>query len=177
MYALFLAVALFLTVFSSSSAFHSNVHRCPGSALHAASTDEDIGELKRTLLQSIGANDRPGIASAARALERVDRPIEEIDGKWSLVYSINSGAEAIEGGQNDVSFFDVVSGNLYKIFFKFAPFLAGGQERRGGKAKRGSMMPKVCSLLSHHMSTRYHLYIDIDRLAILRPSTCPTRAF
>ena len=45
------------------------------------------------------------------------------NGKWNLIYSARLSSPSLSANP---SFIDVISGNLYKIFFKFAPFLAGG---------------------------------------------------
>jgi hypothetical protein len=49
--------------------------------------------------------------------------VESLNGAWSLVYSTRASATTT----SSLSFFDAISGNLYKLFFKFAPFLAGSQ--------------------------------------------------
>lgn len=134
---------------------------------------ESVKDLKRSLLQSISDNDKSGIARATKVLECSETPIGEIDGTWSLVYSSNSGTEPIEG-QNDVSFFDALSGNLYKLFFKFVPFLAGGQERMDGNRQNkqqnlSSIMPKVSNTQIIDLESE-----SINNKVIVRPKVGPT---
>jgi hypothetical protein len=94
-------------------------------------------------VSNISAN-RLRLLNALKAIEESNKdemiPIESLDGEWSLIYSTQLSQREIHGIYNQntnyleksvinkESFIDEVTGKLYKIFFKFAPFLAGSQQ-------------------------------------------------
>mmetsp|Transcript_9776 Transcript_9776/g.14502 ORF Transcript_9776/g.14502 Transcript_9776/m.14502 type:complete len:305 (+) Transcript_9776:3-917(+) len=90
-------------------------------------------EYKTNLLRAVSSGDRTRILLAARDLENIEaqRPdATKVGGNWSLIYSTQTDAIAgMDSGEMD-SVFDSINAVLYKFFFKFAPFLAGGQERQ-----------------------------------------------
>jgi len=49
----------------------------------------------------------------------------KLDGRWSLVYSTRIDKNAYSSSSSSSDFVDLLTGNLYKLFFRFAPFLAG----------------------------------------------------
>lgn len=88
-------------------------------------------------------NDRLTILQAVEALESEymvrsppgNNPNTCAGGEWSLIYSTKQPSST---SLLSPSVVDVVSGQLYKIFFKFAPFLAGGQEDSRGLVQQVS---------------------------------------
>ena len=116
---------------------------------------DDVTTLKKQLLAAVAASRRPGsdpFASKRQILDAVSSlealaagrsgddekpaapalPFASVSGRWSLVYSTND-----EGGGGplgplatlvDEDTFQRVSNQLYKLFFSFAPALAGSSE-------------------------------------------------
>ena len=98
----------------------------------------NIQSLKKDLLSEISSSrkksntgSRAAILDAIRLLEAEGSgnaravKTQDIEGLWSLVFSTQ---ETQDRDKSD-RLVDVISARLYKIFFKVAPFLAGGQEK------------------------------------------------
>ena len=81
------------------------------------------GPLKARLLAAVASGRKEEIFAAAEALERLDCTEASVGGRWSLVYSTQT-----QGSDEEQSFLGAINGALYRGFFRFAPFLAGGQE-------------------------------------------------
>jgi len=138
----------------------SGRRKANGFSIQSARTDSapsvtNLKEAKQTLLQAIAARPQvtKDILSKVEALERLGQgsefALEDVSGRWSLIYSTQlSSSSSIASpssllSQADQDFLDgVIQGStaaLYRIFFKFAPALAGAQEggdRQGpGKVK------------------------------------------
>lgn len=87
---------------------------------------------KGTLLKEISnankinnLSNRQSILDAIQELEGLTTSpvtVKSIDGDWSLVYSTQTTKNAVDAD----TIVDKISEKLYKLFFKFAPFLAGG---------------------------------------------------
>lgn len=84
----------------------------PGNPLSTNGAVE-VNELKRDLLKAV--------ANGAQALNVTDAPI---GGRWSLVFSTQTSGDAQEE-----TLFSAITAGLYRVFFRFAPFLAGAQDR------------------------------------------------
>mmetsp|Transcript_34900 Transcript_34900/g.58654 ORF Transcript_34900/g.58654 Transcript_34900/m.58654 type:complete len:266 (+) Transcript_34900:160-957(+) len=105
---------------------------------------------QEALLAAVAASNRGGVdSSSTAARNRVLKAVEElessstgvsdptealelINGRWALVYSTRLDASQTQQ-QLDSDFIQKATGEMYKVFFKFAPFLAGSQGT-GGKA-------------------------------------------
>jgi hypothetical protein len=108
--------------------------------------EDEVSSLKRALLAAVSASRKPGadprsskraILDAVVALEARgapgDVPFADVSGRWSLVYSTNDdkGSSAALGPLADLlddSAFQRVTDQLYRVFFAFAPALAGSAE-------------------------------------------------
>jgi len=142
------AFAVFIPTSSSSFNSPSKTHRrgYPSVLLSPTTTNivslsatsnnnnekDECKKYKSKLLQAISSENRTTILLAARDLENIksQRPDPtKVGGEWSLVYSTQTDAiPGLDGGDVD-TLFDKVNAVLYRFFFRFAPFLAGGQER------------------------------------------------
>ncbi len=79
---------------------------------------EGLYEDKRKIVECVGNLEKLMLAS--------DNANTCSNGRWCLIYSTRVDPSA--SLSLSPSFIDIISGNLYKLFFKFAPFLAGGSE-------------------------------------------------
>lgn len=108
---------------------------------------ENVNEVKKSLLQAISYSrnqnsllrggegsqkDKVTILKYVNELESLmaSAPTDNrnlcSDGKWNLIYSLRVSSVPSSTVTEIPSVVDVLSGNLYKLFFKFAPLLAGG---------------------------------------------------
>jgi hypothetical protein len=105
-----------------------------------ANSLEDIEEGKRRVLKAVAKGSTQDVLKAARELE-VLAPADEgsrelVAGQWSLVFSTQTDSKlAGPGAEDDV--INAINAGLYRFFFKFAPFLAGGQDRRATSSVPG----------------------------------------
>lgn len=122
-------------------------HFFPATAASSSSSRNDVYSAnKRALLAAIasaragGGGDRATILSCVAALEsqyaetqrpgqqqQKQRPNACAAGKWSLVYSTKERAPSTSDASTK-SAVDQLSAQAYSVFFRFAPFLAGGQD-------------------------------------------------
>jgi len=122
----------------------------PATAASSSSSRNDVYSAnKRALLAAIGSagggGDRATILSCVVALEsqyaetqrpgqqQKQRPNACAAGKWSLVYSTKERASSTSEASTK-SAVDQLSAQAYSVFFKFAPFLAGGQDTAAAAA-------------------------------------------
>jgi len=125
----------------------------PATAASSSSSRNDVYSAnKRALLAAIasaragGGSDRATILSCVAALEsqyaetqrpgrqqQKQRPNACAAGKWSLVYSTKERASSTSEASTK-SAVDQLSAQAYNVFFKFAPFLAGGQDTAAAAA-------------------------------------------
>lgn len=90
----------------------------------------EISQSRRRRTEST-KNSKAAILDAIRLLEEDTKNTkttiksENVEGLWSLVYS----TQETKGIDKSDRLVDAISARLYKIFFKIAPFLAGGQEK------------------------------------------------
>lgn len=123
---------------SQSSCVRSHHHRYFKLDLSTNSqSTHSLVDGKDRLLRAVSSGDRLEILRAARDLEGLpsNKPdATKVGGRWSLVFSTQTDPIAGIGGADDDSIVDSVNAALYRFFFKFAPFLAGAQERRRNKS-------------------------------------------
>ena len=125
----------------------------PATAASSSSSRNDVYSAnKRALLAAIasaragGGSDRATILSCVAALEsqyaetqrpgrqqQKQRPNACATGKWSLVYSTKERASSTSEASTK-SAVNQLSAQAYNVFFKFAPFLAGGQDTAAAAA-------------------------------------------
>ena len=124
----------------------------PATAASSSSSRNDVYSAnKRALLAAIasaragGGGDRATILSCVAALEsqyaetqrpgqqQKQRPNACAAGKWSLVYSTKERASSTSDASTK-SAVDQLSAQAYSVFFRFAPFLAGGQDTAAAAA-------------------------------------------
>jgi hypothetical protein len=133
---------------SASSSWIENLKLLLPGEPKAVSKNDIYAVYKKDLLKAISAtrtrktlasggegmvNDRMAILQAVAALEAEyvarsppdNNPNTCAGGEWSLIYSTK---QASSTAALNPSIVDIVSGQLYKVFFKFAPFLAGSQD-------------------------------------------------
>ena len=116
---------------SSTTSLSSSVKPVPEKQLKSDLL-RAISESRKRDIDMVGS--KLQILKCVVALEeaaRSSQPIESIDGKWSLIYSTSSrsiGKDVSSRDEDEISAFDILSNELYKIFFKFAPALAGNSE-------------------------------------------------
>lgn len=109
---------------------------------------DDVEDGKARLLRAVSTGERLDILRAARDLEGLpsnEPDATKVGGRWSLVFSTQTDPVAGMGGVDDDSIFDSINAALYRFFFKFAPFLAGAQERERkklGKSEGGQTSAK-----------------------------------
>jgi hypothetical protein len=93
---------------------------------------EEVAEGKKRLLLAVAKGGKTDVLLAARELELLapagESSRELVGGDWSLVFSTQT--DSTLGPGPDESVVDAVNAALYRFFFKFAPFLAGGQDRK-----------------------------------------------
>lgn len=110
------------------------------------SSGETVGALKKRLLAEVAASRKPGadrsktkrlILAAVKTLEATAAEVGEfgdVSGRWSLVYSTSDAGSSSSPALGplaavlDDDAFQRVSNQLYKLFFSFAPALAGSAE-------------------------------------------------
>eukprot|EP00435_Cladocopium_sp_Y103_P045693 s2236_g13.t1 len=80
----------------------------PGNPL---STNGAVNELKKDLLKAVANGAQEQIFQCARDLEELNVTDAPVGGRWSL------------------TLFSAITAALYRVFFRFAPFLAGSQDR------------------------------------------------
>lgn len=100
-------------------------------AMRSAFSQTRIAELKRAVLTAIAEVRRvrtpeakESFLNALEALEMTPSDVLDIEGRWSLVYSTDVGATG--AGVPDP--LQQAFNQAYKLFFRFAPALAGGQD-------------------------------------------------
>jgi len=101
----------------------------------ARSTKEEAGDLAAELLQTLGSVRREGggpettakIIQCVEALEAQGVLDAPISGRWTLVYSTQQ-ANRERQTEWDSKALQAVTNRLYKLFFRFAPALAGSQD-------------------------------------------------
>ena len=122
------------------------------------SSTSNVDALKKQLLSAVAASRKPGteplaakrrILDATTALEAVAAkgvlqggdgvgnignanaitplPFADVSGRWSLVYSTNDDGGILAAVLDDDTF-QRISNQLYKLFFSFAPALAGSAD-------------------------------------------------
>jgi len=108
------------------------VDRARLGAVRMGASSGATAELKRAVLATIAEvrrertpKARAAFLAALAALEAVPSDRLAIDGRWSLVYSTDIGAGADAAPRDPLQ---QVFGEAYKVFFRFAPALAGGQD-------------------------------------------------
>ncbi|CAK9083923.1 unnamed protein product [Durusdinium trenchii] len=93
--------------------------------------------LKKDLLGAVASGAQEEIFRKAKELEDLGLTESPVAGRWSLVYSTQTAADV----KQEESIFSTLTAALYRLFFRFAPFLAGGQDKP--KAGRDGMaVPK-----------------------------------
>jgi len=132
----------------------------PATAASSSSSRNDVYSAnKRALLAAIasaragGGSDRATILSCVAALEsqyaetqrpgqqqQKQRPNACAAGKWSLVYSTKERASSASEASTK-SAVDQLSAQAYNVFFKFAPFLAGGQDTAAAADAAAAIAP------------------------------------
>ena len=85
--------------------------------------DPGTTELKRKLLKAVADGSRDDIFRHCEALETLQLRAP-LGGRWALIYSTQTAPES-----TDESIINAATGMLYQGFFRFAPFLAGAQDR------------------------------------------------
>ena len=114
--------AFFLSPPSSRSSFGQDKKR-------SITIEKNKGALLREIAKAnknTGSSNRGSILDAIEDLENCTDSriaISSLDGEWSLVYS-----SQVKSTRDADTLIDKISAVLYKIFFKVAPFLAGGQD-------------------------------------------------
>ena len=108
---------------------------------------EEIRAGKQRLLSAVAKGGINDVLSAARELEvlapanSIPSSRDLVGGEWSLVFSTQTDSTlGGPGAEDDVV--NAINAALYRFFFKFAPFLAGGQERNA--------MPSVPGVLTQN---------------------------
>ena len=110
---------------------------------------EEVRAGKQRLLSAVAKGGINDVMSAARQLEEI-APANEasrdlVGGEWSLVFSTQTDSTlGGPGAEDDVV--NAINAALYRFFFKFAPFLAGGQERNA--------MPSVPGVVTQNEQVR-----------------------
>lgn len=124
--------------------------RSVGSVGSVGDDQAAVTALKKRLLAAVAASRKPGadpfaskrhILDAVAALEAsgakkddatgtCGAPFSDVSGRWSLVYSTNDDGGSLGplAAVLDEDTFQRVSSQLYKLFFSFAPALAGSAE-------------------------------------------------
>lgn len=95
----------------------------PGNPLSTNGAVE-VNELKRDLLKAVANGAQEQIFQCAKDLEALNVTDAPIGGRWSLVFSTQTSGDAQEE-----TLFSAITAGLYRVFFRFAPFLAGAQDR------------------------------------------------
>eukprot|EP00277_Geminigera_cryophila_P014871 CAMPEP_0179458778 /NCGR_PEP_ID=MMETSP0799-20121207/42248_1 /TAXON_ID=46947 /ORGANISM="Geminigera cryophila, Strain CCMP2564" /LENGTH=242 /DNA_ID=CAMNT_0021260209 /DNA_START=395 /DNA_END=1126 /DNA_ORIENTATION=+ len=103
-----------------------------------------VEEGKRRLLKAVAKGTQNDVLSAARELELIspagDAARSLVGGEWSLVFSTQTdNTLGGPGAEEDV--INAINASLYRFFFKFAPFLAGGQDRQ--KSRTGAITSNI----------------------------------
>ena len=110
----------------------------------ASLSSSDVAAMKKELLQAVAASRKPGADATQTKRTILDRtvalesgvdastPFGEVSGRWSLVYSTNDdkgtpGLGPLQG-VIDTDAIQQITSQLYKVFFSFAPALAGSTE-------------------------------------------------
>ena len=101
-----------------------------GEVVSGSGGSRDVGECKQAVLRAVAKGNKDDVLRAARELEQTGIvQKDEIGGRWSLVFSTQTDATAGADGSIPESVFNQVNAVLYRFFFRFAPFLAGSQDR------------------------------------------------
>lgn len=87
-----------------------------------------IADVRRSRSPEAYATAREAFLRALAALERAPSDTRAIDGRWSLVYSTDVGAGLAPAARAQADPLQQAFNQAYKIFFRFAPALAGGQD-------------------------------------------------
>ena len=85
--------------------------------------DPGTTQLKRKLLKAVADGSQDDIFRYCEALE-AKQLRAPLGGRWALIYSTQTAPES-----SDESIINALTAVLYRGFFRFAPFLAGAQER------------------------------------------------
>jgi len=83
-----------------------------------------VDELKKELLKAVAIGKQEEIFQKAEALESLNVMDASVAGRWSLVFSTQTDPSDTQ----EETLFSVVTAALYRVFFRFAPFLAGAQD-------------------------------------------------
>jgi len=89
-----------------------------------------VDQRKQAVLKAVAKGSKDDVLRAARVLEEtgvVDAT--QIGGRWSLVFSTQTDISAGADGSVPESVFNQINAVLYRFFFRFAPFLAGAEDR------------------------------------------------
>ncbi|CAE7286128.1 ANP2 [Symbiodinium sp. CCMP2592] len=83
-----------------------------------------LESLKQSLLRAVATEDQDAIFRSAAALEETGcRDSAKVPGRWALVFS----TQTEPGETQEETPFSTITAALYRVFFRFAPFLAGAQ--------------------------------------------------
>lgn len=138
------------TTSSATGEGDATTGRSVGSVGSVGDDQVAVAALKKQLLAAVAASRKPGAdpfaskrqildavstleASGAKKDDATGKPgvsFSDVSGRWSLVYSTNddSGSLGPLAAVLDEDTFQRVSSQLYKLFFSFAPALAGSAE-------------------------------------------------
>ncbi|CAE7038825.1 ANP2 [Symbiodinium microadriaticum] len=83
-----------------------------------------LESLKQSLLRAVAMEDQDAIFRSAAELEETGcRDSAKVPGRWALVFS----TQTEPGESQEETPFSAITAALYRVFFRFAPFLAGAQ--------------------------------------------------
>jgi len=120
-----------------------------------------IVECKKRLMAAVGNGGVEKVLSAARDLERLapagEAEAKLVGGEWALLFSTQTDKPLAGLSNGDESVVNTINAALYKFFFKFAPFLAGGQDRKARSSPVATKNQQLVDLINKRVDNRVFL--------------------